>query len=193
MLNSILSLGGSLVLGVVAVSAADPAPANPLDLNTIISGGTGATIIGAAYLLIKGVLDRALPSRSDTRASMQLVLEGLNNTVTILQAEKKADAAALQRKQERIDELEAAADVDYDRIRDLREEVMDLQTRLAQKDRHIATLIRELRKLGSIVTGVDLDDIEVTHSSEEVRRLRQEIPELNSPETGPQRQVPPSQ
>lgn len=193
MLNSILSLGGSLVLGVVAVSAADPAPANPFDLNTIISGGTGATIIGAAYLLIKGVLDRALPSRSDTRASMQLVLEGLNNTVTILQAEKKADAAALQRKQERIDELEAAADVDYDRIRDLREEVMDLQTRLAQKDRHIATLIRELRKLGSIVTGVDLDDIEVTHSSEEVRRLRQEIPELNSPETGPQRQVPPSQ
>lgn len=172
--------------------AADPAPSNPFDLNTIISGGTGATVVGALYLLVKAVFERALPSRSDARASIQLVLEGLNNTIKILQAEKATDAEGLRKKQDRIDELESAADVDYDRIRELRDEILDLQTRLSQKDRHINTLVRELRRLGAEVTGLDLDDIEVTHSAEEVRRIRQEIPELNTPETGPTQQVPPS-
>lgn len=156
-----------LVLG----STVEAAPSNPFDLNTIISGGTGATIVGAAYFIFKTLFEKTVPSRSDARASTQLVLEGLNNMVKVLQEEKQADAERLTKKQVRIDELEQAADVDYDRIRELRDEILDLQGRLAQKDRHIATLVRELRRLGAQVTGLDLEDVEVTAPREEVRRI----------------------
>jgi chromosome segregation ATPase len=173
------------LLVLLVASSATPAPApaapgNPFDLNTIISGGTGATIIGALWYIGKSIFDRALPSRSDARASTQLVLEGLNSMVKVLQEDKIADSERLAAKQKRIDELESAADVDYDRIRELRDEILDLQTRLNQKDRHITTLVRELRRFGAQVTGLDLEDIEITH---ETRRIQQSIPELDEQDT----------
>lgn len=193
MLPSILSwvTSSGIVFVLFLADPAEAAATNPFDLNTIVSGGTGATVVGVLFLISKSIFDKAMPSRSDARASTSLVLEGLNNMVKVLQEDKEADRLALSKKQVRIDELEKAADVDYDRIRELRDEILDLQTRLSQKDRHINTLVRELRRVGAEVTGLDLDDIEVTHSAEEVRRIRQEIPELNTPETGPTA-VPPS-
>lgn len=163
----------ALVIFMAVLVTGAAAPESVLDLNSIISGGTGAGLMGGAYFLIKTIADRTLPSRSDARASTQLVLEGLNNMVKVLQLEKQADAERLVKKQERIDDLEKAADVDYDRIRELRDEILDLQTRLAQKDRHITTLVRELRRLGAQVTGLDLEDIEVTQPVEEVRKIVQ--------------------
>jgi len=154
------------------------APAPAFDLNDIISGGTGATIMAALIFVGKLILDRTIPSRSDQRANVTLVLEGLNNMVKVLQEEKTADAKRLADKQARIDALEAAAEKDYDRISELRAEIIDLRNRLAQKDRHINTLVAELRKLGAQVSGLDLEDleasIEITLPAADVRRIVRE-------------------
>lgn len=147
-----------------------------MDLNSLVSGGAGATLVGAGWFVIKLILDRTIPSRSDARANVTLVLEGLNNMVKVLQEEKLADAKRLADKQARIDQLEEAADKDYDRISELRAEIIDLRNRLAQKDRHINSLVSELRKFGAVVTGLELEDVdlEITMPKDKIKKLRDE-------------------
>lgn len=172
-------LTAAITLATVLV-AADPATSESapgLDLNSLVTGGAGATIAGLIYWVIKLVLDRTIPSRSDARANVTLVLEGLNNMVKVLQEEKTADAKRLTDKQARIDQLEEAADKDYDRIAELRSEILDLRNRLSQKDRHINALVSELRKFGAVVTGLDLEDaedLEITMPKEKLQQLRDE-------------------
>lgn len=148
-----------------------------LDLNALLSGGGGATLVALIIWVGKLVLDRTIPSRSDSRASQSLVLESLSNLVSVLQEEKTADAARLEAKQDRIETLEASATTDYDTITELRNEITDLRNRLAIKDRHIRILVMELRRLGAQVTGLDTDanaveDIEVTMDTSTVRSLQ---------------------
>lgn len=157
------------------LSTADPEAVAPFfDLNTIVSSGTGATLMAALIFIGKLVLDRTIPSRSDARANVTMLIEGLNNMVKVLQEEKVADAQRLADKRARIEYLETAAEKDYDRISELRSEIIDLRSRLAQKDRHINTLVSELRKVGAQVIGVGLDDmssdLEVTIPSSAVIR-----------------------
>lgn len=132
-----------------------------VDLNTLVGGGVGAGIVSSLIYIIKLIADRAIPSRSDARANVTLVIEGLNNMVKVLQEEKKADADRLEVKQQRIMTLEQAGDRDYAQITELRQEIVDLRTRLATKDRHINALVAELRKLGRQVTGLDLVDADI--------------------------------
>lgn len=146
------------VLG--ADAAASPAD---LSLNSLVSGGAGTVIVGLIYFVVKLILDRTIPSRSDTRASTSLLIEGLNNMIKVLQAEKESDAKRLEQKQDRIHNLEQASDKDYEKIQDLRADINELRERLATKERHIATLVSELRRFGSVVTGLDLEDLTVTH------------------------------
>lgn len=157
-------------------AAADPFM---IDLNSLMTGGTGAAFMAALIFVGKLIADRTIPSRSDARANVTLVLEGLNNMVKVLQEEKLADSKRLDDKQARIDVLEAAADQDYDRIQELRTEIIDLRQRLAQKDRHINTLVSELRKLGAHVAGLELADadveIEVTMPKSQVQRVSLEV------------------
>ncbi len=144
---------------ILLATGVDPSPA--VNLNTLVSGGVGAGVVSGVIYVIKLILDRTVPSRSDARANVTLVIEGLNNMVTVLQEEKKQDAERLDEKQKRIDLLQEAAEKDYDRITELRQEIIDLRTRLATKDRHINSLVAELRKLGRTVTGLDLVDADV--------------------------------
>lgn len=169
---------------IVLLSAPEQAPelAPGIDLNSLVSGGVGASVVAAILYVIKLILDRTIPSRSDARANVTLVLEGLNNMVKVLQAEKFADSDRLKDKQGRIDLLEEASDKDYARISELRAEVIELRTRLAVKDRHINTLVTELRKLGAQVTGLELEDfelLEVTHLAEEMNILRDPLADSN--------------
>jgi chromosome segregation ATPase len=160
---------------IYAVAPAAGAGGIAFDLNTVVSGGVGAAVVSAIIYVIKLILDRTIPSRSDARANVGMVLEGLNNMVKVLQEEKVADAVRLAAKTDRIEVLEQAADKDYDRISELRAEIIDLRNRLATKDRHINTLVSELRKLGAQVTGLELghfENLEVTHTTEEVRKMR---------------------
>lgn len=140
---------------------ADQAQGAIVNLNTLVSGGVGAGIVSALIYVGKLVLDRTIPSRSDARANVTLVIEGLNNMVQVLQEEKKQDAARLETKQLRIAALETAADRDYVKISELRQEIIDLRTRLATKDRHINAMVAELRKLGRTVTGLDLENTDI--------------------------------
>jgi hypothetical protein len=143
----------------------------------LISGLGG---VGAGSLLVwvvKLVLDRTIPSRSDNRASASLVLDSLSNMVKVLQEEKKEDADRLKAKQDRIDQLELDADTDFARVQDMRKEIMELQARLAKKERHIRILVLELRRLGATITGLDEEteddaDIEVTMAPDEVAAVR---------------------
>lgn len=157
----------------ILTAAATAMPA--FDLNALISGGSGATLMAALIFVGKLIADRTIPSRSDARANVTLVLEGLNNMVKVLQEEKVADSKRLDDKQKRIDVLESAADQDYDRIQELRGEILELRQRLAQKDRHINTLVSELRKLGAHVSGLELVDadvvVEVTMPKSEVQKI----------------------
>jgi chaperonin cofactor prefoldin len=175
---------------VLAADAPDPNQAVQsagLDLNGLISGGTGASVVAALIFVGKLILDRAIPSRSDARANVTLVLEGLNNMVKVLQEEKLADTKRLEDKQARIDILERESDKDYDRISELRSEIIDLRNRLAVKDRHINNLVSELRKFGVMVTGIELDDadIEITHPSQEIQQARRAQPDTDSTPTTP--------
>ncbi len=164
-----------MILFVAGAAASEQAAS--LDLNALLSGGGGATLVALIIWVGKLVLDRTIPSRSDSRASQSLVLESLSNMVKVLQEEKTADAARLESKQDRIDSLEEASTQDYDLISELRSEITDLRNRLAVKDRHIRILVLELRRLGAQVTGLEadanaVDDIEVTMDPSTVRSLQ---------------------
>lgn len=156
----------------LAETAAETEPA--LDLNAFVSGGSGVGVVGALFILVKLVLDKTLPGRSDQRANVQIMLESLNNMIKVLQDEKAADAKRLEDKQARIDALEDEAEKDYDRISELRAEIIDLRQRLAVKDRHINALVSQLRRLGILVTGVELEDtnLEITFTKEEIQDAR---------------------
>ena len=171
----------------ILLTAAVAPPPFSLDLNSLITGGSGAAFMAALIFVGKLIADRTIPSRSDARANVTLVLEGLNNMVKVLQEEKLADSKRLDDKQARIDVLEAAADQDYDRIRELRAEIFDLSQRLAQKDRHINTLVSELRKLGAHVAGLELTDInveiEVTLPKEAVQKITAPVVSGDKPKT----------
>lgn len=152
-----------ILLWLATAPPAAPEATFSLQLPTIVNGGLGAALVGLFIYVGRLLLDRFVPSRTDARASYQMVLDGLNNMVKVLQEEKLADAERLKVKQARIDELENMAERDYTAIRELRAERDDLERRIHVKDRHIAILVNELRKLGREVTGLDIDeDPEVT-------------------------------
>lgn len=165
-----------MILWLAETAAQQQNAASVLDLNALLSGGGGATLVALIIWVGKLVLDRTVPSRSDSRASQSLVLESLSNMVKVLQEEKVADATRLESKQERIDALETASTKDYDLISELRAEITDLRNRLAVKDRHIRILVLELRRLGAQVTGLDaeadIEDIEVTMNPADIKALR---------------------
>lgn len=162
-------------MGWLAAAAGAVPTAGP-DLDALFGAGGGAALLALIYWVIRLVLDKRVPTQSDSRADKELVSNTLTNMVKVLTEEKKADADRLATKQARIDELEKNADEDYDRLQDLRREIVELGERLAQKDRVIRILVTELRKLGAVVTGVIADpetgDIEITHTPEEVREAR---------------------
>lgn len=146
----------------IAMSAAPGGGAGGItfDLNGIISGGTGAGLFALIAFVIKLVLDRTIPSRSDARANVTIVLEGLSDMVKVLQEEKIADAKRLADKQERIELLEGSSEKDFETIAELRKEILDLRHRLQTKDRHIKILVHQLRLLGATVTGIELAEDE---------------------------------
>jgi chaperonin cofactor prefoldin len=161
-----------LMLSPLVTAAAEKVSDAGVDLNSVVSGGVGVSGAGALLFIVKLIIDRTLPGRSDQRANVQIMLESLNNMIKVLQEEKIADAKRLEDKQTRIDALESEAERDYDRISELRGEIIDLRQRLAVKDRHINALVSQLRRLGILVSGIELDDpkeADIKFSSEEVK------------------------
>ena len=157
-----------------------------LDLNGLISGGAGASLIALVIWVFKLILDRTIPSRSDARANVTIVLEGLSNMVKVLQDEKIADANRLADKQARIDVLEGSADKDFELIAELRKEILDLRHRLQTKERHIQILAHQLRLLGAQVAGIEsdpedeLDQLEITMPTQaRIPEHRPRIPEVD--------------
>lgn len=138
-------------MNVFAVDTPSLFPA--FDLNQFLGGGAVALVVAIAYFVIRLLFDRAIPTRSDGRESISLVVESLNATIKIMQEEKSSDLSRLKSALDRADKLEADADVDYAKLNDLRSEVVDLRNRLARKDQHITTLVHELKKLGVSVLG----------------------------------------
>lgn len=123
------------------------------DLNQFLGGGAVALFIAIAYFVIRLLFDRAIPSKSDGRESINLVVESLNATIKILQDDKTSDLARLQTALDRADRLEKESGEDYEKLNELRGEVVDLRNRLARKDQHIHVLVAELKKLGIFVSG----------------------------------------
>lgn len=141
------------------------------DLNSLVGGGAGATLVGLIFYVGKLILDRTIPSRSDARANITILLEGLQSMVKVLQDEKLADAKRLADRQVRIDQLEEESDVNYQRRAEMQAEIIELRSRVAQKDRHIRELTHMLTQLGASVVGLDGDYLEVTLPTEEVKKL----------------------
>jgi hypothetical protein len=123
------------------------------DLNQFLGGGVVALVVGIAYFVIRLLFDRAIPTKSDGRESISLVVESLNATIKIMQEDRASDVTRLQTALDRTDRLESDAAVDYTKLNELRAEIVDLRNRLVRKDQHISTLITELRKLGIAVIG----------------------------------------
>lgn len=158
----------------LSAAAASGVPA--VNLTALLSGGGGSLLVAILIYVGKLMLDRAVPSRSDSRASQSLVLDSLSTTIKVLQDEKIADAARVESKQTRIDSLEESSNQDWDLIQELRGEISELRNRLAVKDRHIRILVLELRRLGAQVSGlsedIPIEELEITMSPEEVAEKR---------------------
>lgn len=145
-----------------------------LDLNALVGGGAGAATLGLLYYVFRVILDRTVPSRSDARANVSMLLEGLQGMVKILQEEKEADAKRLSDRQARIDALENEADINYARKAEMQAEIIDLRSRLAQKERHIKHLLDLLRQLGAEVpdpSKLDAERLEITLPGEKARQI----------------------
>lgn len=150
---------------------------NPtLDLNALVGGGAGATLVGILFYIGKLILDRTIPSRSDSRANITILLDGLQSMVKVLQDEKTADAKRLADRQDRIETLEKESDLSYTRRAEMQAEIIDLRARVAQKERHIRELAHMLVQLGAKVTGLDDDTLEITLPTSEVAKIRRDAP-----------------
>lgn len=138
---------------------AEPVLDNPDSVSPIVSGGLGSALTLVVIYIVKLIADRFVPTRSDSRASMQMVVDSLKQAIDTLAADKEADSGRYIKLQNRVDELEQEAARDYEVIRALREELGELRERLHKKDQSILSLVAELRKLGATVTGVDLETL----------------------------------
>lgn len=161
----------SLMLLLVA-AATDESTPGVIDLNALVGGGAGATLVGIIFYVGKLILDRTIPSRSDSRANISILLEGLQSMVKVLQDEKNADAERLANRQARIDALEEESYINYSRKAEMQAEIIELKARVAQKDRHIKQLAYMLSQLGAEVGGLEEDTLEITLPASEVNKLR---------------------
>jgi chromosome segregation ATPase len=161
---------------ILAVGGTAPVAAAPagLDLNALVGGGAGAGAVGLVFYIVKLVLNRTVPSRSDSRANITILLEGLQSMVKVLQDEKASDAKRLTDRQARIDALEDEADISYARRAEMQADIIELKARVAQKDRHIRELSHMLTQLGATVVGIDSDNLEITLPAEDVAKLRKD-------------------
>lgn len=157
---------------VIFAAATPDAASGALDLNALVGGGAGATLVGVIFYVGKLILDRTIPSRSDSRANITILLEGLQSMVKVLQYEKEADAKRLSDRQIRIDALEAETDTNHTRKAEMQAEIIELRARVAQKDRHIKQLAHMLSQLGARVVGVDSDSLEVTLPTDLVQKAK---------------------
>lgn len=123
--------------------------------NTTVSGG----VLALLFWTIRLFLNKRVSSRSDDRADRESIQQALNNTIKILADEKQTDLNRLKEREQRIHALETEADKDYDRLRELRKDVIELTDRLAHKDRNIALLAAELVRFGAIIDGLDSESI----------------------------------
>lgn len=158
----------------LVVSAEDASASGFVDLNSLVGGGAGAALIGILYYVGRIIVDRTIPSRSDTRANITILLEGLQSMVKVLQDEKEADARRIADRQKRIDELEHESTVSFHQRAEMQAEIIDLRARVAQKDRHIRQLVSMLTQLGAQVESLDTDVIEITlpAESEAIKRAK---------------------
>lgn len=136
--------------------------AEGVDLGALLGGGAGASILLAIVYVVKLIIDRTLPSRSDSRANISILLEGLQSIVKVLQDEKAADARRLADQQSRIDALKNEADVSYTRKAEMQAEIFALHAQLARKDQHIQEFINLLSQLGVKVEGLEADSLKFT-------------------------------
>lgn len=154
--------------------AVDPTPASgAFDLNSLLGGGAGATLVAVIFYVGKLILDRTIPSRSDSRANITILLEGLQSMVKVLQDEKAADAKRLTDRQSRIDVLEEESDTNYVRKAEMQAEIIELRARVAQKDRHIKELVHLLTRMGAKVVGLDADYLDITLPAAEIVAARE--------------------
>lgn len=148
------------VLGTL-LSTSEGTTETQFPIGTLSLGGLGTALVGAAIWAVRLILDRSVPSRTTKKEESKLALEGMKTLVTVLQEEKKEDAARMKAKQDRIDQLESEADKDFNRIVELRNEVLDLRNRLAVKDQRIQVLVLALRRFGQDVAGLGSETGEI--------------------------------
>lgn len=168
------------------ISYIDVAPAassGAFDLNSLVGGGAGATLIAVIFYVGKLILDRTIPSRSDSRANITILLEGLQSMVKVLQDEKAADAKRLTDRQSRIDSLEEESDTNYVRKAEMQAEIIELRARVAQKDRHITELVHMLTRMGARVVGLDADYLDITLPAAEIVQAREEVKKADAGST----------
>jgi chromosome segregation ATPase len=159
------------------LAAPTPTPAAPFDLNALLAGGTGTIVVGAVYYIIKLIFEKAIPSRSDSRANITILLEGLQSMVKVLQDEKAGDAKRLADRQARIDTLEDESETSFTRKAEMQAEIIELRARVAQKDRHIRQLVHMLEQLGATVSGLEEDTLIIILPAEDIAKLKKDSEE----------------
>lgn len=164
-MSDVVTWVGLLAVHIPWLLAADSPEAGApalLDLNALVGGGAGAALLAIVYYAGKLILDRTIPSRSDSRANISILLEGMQSMVTVLQKERNEDAQRLANRQQRIDELELESDSSFARRAEMQAEIIELRSRVAQRDRHIRKLVSVLTQVGVSVQGLDSDTLEIT-------------------------------
>lgn len=159
---------------ILAANPGGAASSGALDLNALVGGGAGATLVAIIIYVGRLILDKAIPSRSDARANVTILLEGMQSMVKALQTERDADAARLKERQQRIDQLEQSSESDYKKKAELQAEVIELRAAVARKDRHIRQLVSMLVQLGAKVMGLDSDNLEITLPADQVEQIRKD-------------------
>lgn len=115
-------------------------------LSTFLSGGAGAAVVTAAYVILQLILNKKLKTPADKTAEVTTVLTFFREGIADSRADRIALEGTLSDLREYVSRLEKDSREDFAIRVKLEERIAELERRISEKDLRIVYLERELSR-----------------------------------------------
>lgn len=115
-------------------------------LSTFLSGGAGAAVVTAAYVILQLILNKKLKTPADKTAEVTTVLTFFREGIADSRADRIALEGTLSDLREYVSRLEKDSREDFAIRVKLEERIAELERRISEKDIRIVYLEQELSR-----------------------------------------------